>query len=56
MYDNNGVSLDQCLQNTTRQDISSGLRRHFVNNEKILYLQKFIDFVECNISRNNPTT
>jgi len=30
----------------------SGLQRHFVNNEKIIYLQKKLDLVECNISQN----
>jgi len=46
MYDITGVSLDQGLQtmargpNPARLDISSGSRRHFVNNEKIMYLQK----------------
>jgi len=41
-----GVRLDQGLQitargpNPAREDISSGSRRHFVNIEKILYLQK----------------
>jgi len=44
MYNITGVSLDQSLQtkarrpNPARQDISSGSRRHFVNNEKIMYL------------------
>jgi len=46
MYNITGVSLHQGLQTTargsnpTRQDISSGSRRHLVNNEKIMYLQK----------------
>jgi len=40
MYNTAGVSLDQGLQtmtrgpNTAHQDISSGSRRYFVNNEK----------------------
>jgi len=46
MYNITCVSLDQGLQTTARgpnpvrQDISSGSGRHFVNNEKIMYLQK----------------
>jgi len=40
MYNITGVSVDQGVQTTVRgpnparQDISSGSRRHFVNNEK----------------------
>jgi len=30
----------------------SGPRRHFVNNEKRINLQKLIDLAICNISRN----
>jgi len=72
MYNFTGFSLDSILQrfqsldqglqtmargpNPARQDISSDSRRHLVNNEKIMYLQNFIDFVEYNISRNNPIT
>jgi len=26
-----------------------GSRRHFVNNEKIISLQKLVDLVECNV-------
>jgi len=43
MYNITGVSLDQGLQtkacgsNPARQDISSGSRRNFVINEKIIY-------------------
>jgi len=33
----------------------SGRRRHFFNNEAILY-KKLVDLVECNISRNNHIT
>ena len=46
MYNITDVRLDQGLQTTARgpnpacKDISSGSRRHFVNNEKIMYLQK----------------
>jgi len=29
---------------------------HFVHNEKIIYIRKCIDLVECNISRNNRIT
>jgi len=50
MYNITVVSLDQGLQTTAhgpnlpRQGISSGSRRHFVNNEKITYLQKMYWF------------
>jgi len=46
MYSITGVSLDQGLQTTaggpnpSRKDISTGSRRHFVDNEKIMHLQK----------------
>jgi len=48
MYNITGVSLDQGLQTTARapnpacQDISSGSRKHFVNDEKIVHLQKIV--------------
>ena len=50
MYNITGVSLDQGLQTTAcgpnpaRHNISSGSQRHFVNNEKIMYLQKIYWF------------
>jgi len=38
-----------------RKAISSGPRRHFVNDEKIIYstYEEFVDLVEYDISRNN---
>jgi len=52
-----GIRLKQGLQttvrgpNTARKDILSGSRRHFVNNEKIIYniYKKIIDLVDCRI-------
>jgi len=34
------------------------LQRHFVNNEKLIccIYDKYVDLIECNISRNNRTT
>jgi len=43
------------VPNPACEDISSG-RRHFANNDKIMYLPKFVDLLECNISRNNHIT
>jgi len=40
MYNTTGFRPDQGLQTTACEDISSGSRRHFVNNEKIMYFQK----------------
>ena len=50
MFNITGVRLDQDLQTTAHvpnpalEDISSGSRRHFVNKEKIIYLQKIYWF------------
>jgi len=45
------VTQHQGPQTTVSQAISSGPQRHFINNEKITYLRKILDLVECNISR-----
>ena len=43
-------------QNPTCEAISTGRKTHFANNKKPYIYEKYVDLVQCNISRKNQIT